>query len=193
MTVVKSVSDGLRDSETQLNLNRHLRISHPILAQGYESLSPHPQQKRERRVRPLTIIKQQRSLVPRRHTAQVDVRELAVHPEVPGASGGGGGGTHCEQSLHLTNIITSEPLFGDGVLHLNMSTGGNLTIAGMHELDLLEALNFSRVDLLRTEYSDHVKNFKVTQEFLNLFFIFGKSIAGRNCGQARILHARLGA
>jgi hypothetical protein len=27
MTVVKSVSDGLRDSETQLNLNRPLRIS----------------------------------------------------------------------------------------------------------------------------------------------------------------------
>jgi len=27
MTVVKSVSDGLRDSETQLNLNRLLRIS----------------------------------------------------------------------------------------------------------------------------------------------------------------------
>jgi hypothetical protein len=27
MTVVKSVSDGLRDSETQLNLNRPIRIS----------------------------------------------------------------------------------------------------------------------------------------------------------------------
>jgi hypothetical protein len=27
MTVVKSVSDGLRDSETQLNLNRPFRIS----------------------------------------------------------------------------------------------------------------------------------------------------------------------
>ena len=27
MTIVKSVSDGLRDSETQLNLNRPLRIS----------------------------------------------------------------------------------------------------------------------------------------------------------------------
>jgi len=71
---------------------------------------------------------------------------------------------------HNPYIITSEPLFGDSVLHLNMSTGGNLTIAGMHELDLLETLNFSRVDLLRTEYSNHVKNFKVTQEFLQRFW-----------------------